>query len=215
MPSCSKRIGRSPTMRRTGWAICIGLLSMLSLQAKTLSAQYPKTAADSARLLAFIKNENRHNYRGWNGLTLYCDIGDVPPSVGNDICRRVFSERTFLAATSNLPVDTTRSAIGAQAEARIHDNLVISVIVIATGASSAPMGLTANIRAWTAAKARVVPMNPAAADTGMTRSGDLIFWERNIVGATTGDQGDFARQIAEGINAHIRTFLAAFIEARK
>jgi hypothetical protein len=47
------------------------------------------------------------------------------------------------------------------------------------------------------------------------RSGDLIFWERNVIGASSGTAQELAIPLSQGIEQLLKEFFADYLKAQR
>jgi hypothetical protein len=161
------------------------------------------------------KEQDRKNFTGWNGILFYCPIEEQSSRALNEICEKSYTNANFLAASAKVNLTKVRSGYEVLFKSRISDFLILEVELGATKPGT-PSAVHARLRAY-------VDYSEVVEKSGyegqkrareIPRSGDLIFWERTVIGASSGSDQALVAPISESIEQLLKQFFADYLNAQ-
>ena len=197
----------------------LGLTAIIHLATSSLIlAQQPLSAEIRQKAEEYRVRENKQNLSGWNGILFFCPFDDESGQVLKDICEKTYVNAEFLAVTAKVNLIKARSGFEVGFKAGTGDQLVLEVHLHATK-HGVPAAIHAGIRAY-AYYYEAVTTKPllegGMKDARLTpRSGDLIFWERTVLGASSGMAQDLVTPLSQGIEQRLKEFFADYLKAQR
>ena len=197
------------TLAAMGLALLLGGISAFAQQRPT---------ADEQRVFEERKaRKNKQNFTGWKGILFYCPDRDQSNQALKEICDKTHSNAAFLAAAAKLNLVKAHDAYELGFKARVGDLLVLEVELFSTKPGT-PAAVHANLRAYISYSNAIDTSSLAHEKKGartIPRSGDLLFWEREVIGASSGTAQELVLPISQGIEQHLKQFFAELINAQR
>lgn len=163
----------------------------------------------------YQKKNNRENLTGWNGVIFYCPIDEQSSRALNEICENSYTNAEFLAASAKVNLKKARSGYEVGFSSRVSDFLILEVELGATK-PGIPSAVHASLRAYVGYSEVVTKSGyegqKRARET--PRSGDLIFWERATMGASSGSDQALVAPMSEAIEQLLKQFFADYLNAQ-
>ncbi len=181
------------------------------------TAEQQLTAEERQQVEQYQHEKNKKNFIGWKGILFYCSIENQSNRALNEICERSYTNVDFLAASAKINLVKAKSASDLGFRAIVDDYLVLEVVLTATTAGR-PSAIHANLRAYKSYSKAVDTSFLATEKKGTQaepRSGDLIMWERSVIGASSGATQELVPAVSDGIEQHIKQFFADFLNAKR
>lgn len=175
------------------------------------------TAADSQKAIQLLMVKNQRNFREWRGIVLYCNHAGDHVDLAAELCPAMFAKKRLLAASTGLVIDTTSSAFSSSFVANLGLNaFLVLELTFRTTAGSVPIGVGVALRAWVAAQANSNERTFGDGVTvdSVTRDGDLILWDRDLVGVLDGERSGWLGTLLPIIDEQLSLFMTEFLEAR-
>lgn len=175
------------------------------------------TAEQRQRLEEMQKITNKQNFTGWKGILVYCAGADPSIEGLREICEKTYTNANFLSAAAKLDVVKAISAAELGYRSVLDDFLVLEITLNATQ-HGAPTAIHANVRAYVHYSKAIDTSFNAQERKGpraTTRSGDLVFWERVVTGATSGTGQDLVVPVADSIEQLLKQFFADYLNAQR
>jgi hypothetical protein len=192
-----------------GLALLLGGISAFAQQRPT---------ADEQRIFEEHKaRENKQNFTGWEGILFYCPDRDQSNKALKEICDKTYSNAAFLAAAAKLNLVKAHDGyeLGFMA---IADDLLVFEVELYSTKPGTPAAVHANLRAYISYSKAIDTSSLAQEKKGartIPRSGDLLFWERGVIGASSGTAQELVLPISQGIEQHLKQFFADFVNAQR
>ncbi len=165
--------------------------------------------SESLRVIKKMKADSQRNFYGWRSLLMYCE---PPDSEAEALCDSAFTQVKYLAAISNVSVQTTRSP-GEFSFSMWwrRESLPLSLLISGTKPGDSPSALNAILRA-------TAPFSDAVEkgkNTSIARSGDLIIWERSAIGASSTNREQLFIEFSRAIESLLKQFFADYSGAQR
>lgn len=176
-------------------------------------AQQELAAKDRRETELYIEGKNKRNFEDWKSIGFYC-ASDAPKHPhAAQICSNTYTNAEFLAATASIPLERVRDGYELGFRSVAGDSLILEVKIFATERGN-PMAMHAAIQAYTG-YLRATEGGERRGPRVKPRSGDLILWKREVIGASAGSGEDLVQPMSQGIEQHLKQFFADFLKARK
>jgi len=173
--------------------------------------------AEQKRLEQYLQEKNRRNFSGWTGISFHCSPSNAQREATERVCEHVAASAKFLAATAGVKFTVATSAEQAEFISGISPELTLMVGLLATKATT-PAAMSANVRAYStyyrATQSGSLPTDKGPDPRAAERSGDLVFWERVIIGASSGTAQSQVAELSQSIDTQLKEFFADFVAAR-
>jgi hypothetical protein len=183
--------------------------SPLVLAERSLTAEMERSVEQ------YQVRKNKQNLTGWNGILFFCQFDDDSNQAVKDICEKTYVNAEFLAATAKINLIKGRDGFQMGFEAGVGELLVLEVKLNST---ERPSAVHANVRAYVGYY-NAVQTHPGDKEKKdariIPRSGDLIFWERSVLGASSGTAQDLAIPLSQGIEQPLKEFFADYLKAQR
>jgi len=193
------------------------MISIFLLVLNGASAETTLTPEQRQRLEEMQKVTNKQNFAGWKGVLIYCTNADKSLKSLREICEKTYTNADFLATTSKLDLVKAKSAYELAFRSVVDDFLILEITLNATEQDT-PTAIHASVRAY-AHYSKVVDSSLNAQERKGPRadqkSGDLVFWERVVTGASSGTAQDLVIPISEGIEQLMKQFFIDYLNAQR
>jgi len=159
----------------------------------------------------------RRNLAGWEGIFLHCRIsGDTGPATAR-ICAQVAETAKSRAAEAGVHLEVIDSEHKAAVAAGVSPFLMLRVDLTATEGGP-PVAMYAHLRAYSyylgAVDRRAVRLSDQPNPREAERSGEMMFWERRLVGVCGGAAEPLATRFTQAIDSHVSAFIRSFATAQ-
>jgi hypothetical protein len=189
----------------------------------TLIAALPPALANQERtpktdqwVEKYTEDNNRENFSGWEGILFYCfHNGKQSDRVLTEICERSYTNANFLATSSKINLTKAQSLRQIGFESYVGNRLILMIDLHANG-SQPPVAVAAKLQAYTSYSGPVKKY-PLLSEQPQEnpRSGTLILWEREAIGATSGLGQDLLSPVSEAIEQMLKQFFADYLNAQR
>ena len=180
-------------------------------------AQQDISAEGRRELEAFAAEKRKQNFADWKGIAFYCEVEDPSSVSASRVCENTYTNTEFLAATANVPLVKIWDGYELGIRSLVGEFLILQVKILATKQGS-PTAINISIQAYASYSQATEDSHLARKRNDPrrnSRSGDLILWERKIIGASGGEGGDLVQPMSQGVEQLLKQFFADFINARK
>ena len=178
--------------------------------------QTRKQQRDHQRAETYTENTNRENFAGWGGILFYCHhAGKESDQTLNRICERSYINANFLAASAKINIEKAKSLSDVRQESVGGDRLILMIDLSATKPAAA---VSVSLKAYTFFSGPVEKLDDSKEHVQTrtsNRSGDLIFWERGAIGASSGAGQDLVSPLSEAIEGMLKQFFADYLNAQR
>jgi len=206
----SSRLPRAATLLS-----CVALLAWVGhafAQAARVPCVSEELSADESRA-----QFERRNFAGWEGIFLHCRIsGDTSPATAQ-ICAQVAANAKSRAAEAGVHLEVIDSEHKAAVAAGISPFLMLRIDLTATEGGP-PVAMYAHLRAYSyylgAIDRRAVRLKDRPNPREAERSGEIMFWERRLVGVCGGTAEPLATGFTQAIDSHVGAFIRSFAAAQ-
>lgn len=164
----------------------------------------------------FQKEQNRKNLTGWNGILFYCPIEKQSSHALNEICEKSYTNAEFLSASAKINLTKAQDGYEVGYMSRASDLLILEIELDATK-SGTPSAVHARLRAYAGYSEAVQEsqFKEQKKSRATPRSGDIIFWERTAIGASSGTDKDLVTPMSEAIEQLLKQFFADYLNAQR
>lgn len=196
----------------------VAVMGMTTLsQIAFAEAEKGFTAEMQRRADEYTAKNNRQNLTGWDGILFYCSVNGDSGEGLSDVCEKTRSNAAFLAAVAQVPMKKASSAFELGFSSLADDHLILEVRIHST-TGQAPTAIGARIMAYVAYRNAIeagVSTMKNKRPRAISRSGDLIFWERSVIGASSGGAAPLHEGILQGIEKHLKDFFADYLNSQR
>ena len=195
----------------------MALIAYLAVAAQATIAEMQPTAEERQQAKQYQQVKNRQNFIGWKGILFYCSIDNQSNQALNEICERSYTNAEFLAAAAKINLAKAKDAYELCFRAVVGDFLVLEVELTATKEGS-PSAIHANLRAYKTYSRSVDTSSLATKKKdprAEPRLGDLIMWERSVIGASSGAAQELIAGVSSGIEQALKQFFSDFLSAQR
>ena len=159
--------------------------------------------------------DNKQNLTGWHGIFFYCPTHEASNQALREVCEKTYRKAAFLAAAAKQTFTKAHTVFELAYISQIGEPLVLEIELFSTTGS--PAAVHARVKAYVS-YSKAVQTSPTMKGKGarMTpRSGDLIFWERETIGVSSGTAEGLVTDISNGIEQHLNEFFADYLNAQR
>lgn len=191
------------------------LMISIFLALNGASAETILTPEQRQSLEEMQKVTNKQNFSGWKGVLIYCTDADKLLKSLKEICEKTYTNADFLATISKLDLVKAKSAYELAFRSVVDDFLVLEITLSATK-QGMPTAIHASVRAYAHYSKAVDNSLNAQEKKGPRadpKSGDLVFWERVVIGASSGTDQELVIPISEGIEQLMKQFFIDYLNA--
>ena len=197
------------------WLSCVASLAWVGhacAQAASVPCASEETPADESRA-----QFERRNLVGWEGIFLHCRVsGDTGPATAQ-ICAQVAGNAKSRAAEAGVHLEVIDSEHKAAVAAGVSPFLMLRIDLTATEGGP-PVAMYAHLRAYSyylgAVDRRAVRLSDRPNPREAERSGEMMFWERRLVGVCAGTAEPLATRFTQAIDSHVSAFIRSFATAQ-
>lgn len=179
-------------------------------------AEQQLTDKQKEELARYEEESNRKNFRGWQGIALYCPVERQTNLELKAICEKTLKNASFLAASAKINLLKIKDASMLGFLSRIGHYLILEVDLTATS-EGPPAAVHAAIKAYSGYSS-AIEKSSVSEDKNNPRenphSGDLIFWEKEVIGASSGTIQDLVFGMSEEIEQILKQFFTAYLKAQ-
>jgi len=166
-----------------------------------------------------ISEMERRNYAGWEGLFFHCRISGPDDSRLAQICAQAARDVQKLASKARVNLEVFSDEANAAVAAAVSPYVMLRVDLTATEGGP-PVAIYAHVRAYSfymgAVDVRALPLGERPNPRKSERSGEVVFWERRLVGVCEGTpealQAKFSQALATNLGDFLERFAAAQVE---
>ncbi|MCO6057964.1 hypothetical protein NG726_14955 [Pseudomonas sp. MOB-449] len=182
----------------------------------SVSAELQSSPEIRRKAEIYQKEQYQKNLTGWNGILFYCPIEKQSSHALNEICENGYTNAEFLSASAKINLTRARDGYEVGLMSRISDLLILEIELGATK-SGAPSAFHARLRAYVGYSEAVEKsqFEEKKKARGIPRSGDIIFWERTAIGASSGTDKDLVTPMSKAIEQLLKQFFADYLNAQR
>jgi len=184
-----------------------------------LAEQQQTPQSDHEWYEKFTEDKNRENFVGWEGILFYCYAGKEPDKVLTEVCEKSYINANFLAASAKISLKKAQSLKQVGFESAVGVRLILLLDLRAT---KSPAVIAVKLRAYTSFSGPVKKFDDSKEEPQLEpqfrtnkRSGDLIFWEREAIGASSGMGPELATPTSEAIDGMLKQFFTDYLNAQR
>lgn len=197
--------------------VLVLIISFFLLALSGIAAETTLTLEERQKLEEMQNSRNKQNFTGWKGVLIYCT--DVEKSLMSlrEICEKTYRNADFLAAASKLDLVKAKNAYELGFRSVVDDRIVLEITLNATKQGT-PAAIHASVRAYAHYSKAVDNPHNAREKKGPRadpKSGDLVFWEHVVTGASSGTAQDLVIPISEGIEQLMKQFFIDYLNAHR
>lgn len=192
------------------WILCIIIL--------TIPSAFSQPSPSSNKENWFKEHtdrKNRKNLSGWKGVVFICSKEEVPEKNIDDVCRKANEDAAFLAAASRVRIFLAKNYEEFFRHVRINNFLPLTADFTFTKTGS-PSAVYVHLKSSVSydeaieyKEARKVSDNQSYSP----RAGDLIIWERSLIGASSGTSDALVTPISQGVEQMLKVFFTDYLNA--
>jgi hypothetical protein len=189
---------------------------VLSLMMSSAFAQSSESSDIENWYKNHVDKKNRTNFSGWNGIVFICAKGENSEEI-TQICHRINENISFIAATSRVRLMIAKSYLDFYMNIQMGNLLPLEAIFFFTN-KGPPAAISVRLRSGISFSEAIEYKDNRSISGGRNvspRSGELIFWERTTLGATTGVLNELVSPVSQGVEQLLKIFFTDYLVANK
>jgi len=169
--------------------------------------------------LPAISEIERRNYAGWEGLFVHCRASGGKDARLAEICAQAAKDVQKLASSARLRVEILDDPAKAAVAAAVSSYMMLRIDLTSTETEGGtPVALFAHVRAYSffmgAVDMRAIPHGERPNPRQSERTGEVVFWERRLVGVCEGSPDALQAKFSEALATYLGAFLDHFAAAQ-
>ena len=168
--------------------------------------------------IAFAQTDEQEHWRKQfkesGGIVFRCDPDRKDDAALQRICADASAEARLLAATGKIPFQnaTGKDAFETAFEVASKGSLLLEASIRSTKGSPAAIYI---LLAATPYYSNAIEQGAKEGSLdAIPRSGDLVIWERDVIGASTSSTDELVLGMSNALSTNLKDFFATYIESR-
>jgi hypothetical protein len=167
----------------------------------------------------YKSRKNKKNFSNWDGILFFCSVSDHSPRAHKEICRKTTTNAAFLASTGKINFIKARDGFDFGYRGAVDGHLLLLEVELVSTKSGAPSAISVVVKAYAHHDGKTSAHGIEGPVTGgvrrAPRTGNLIFWERSLIGASAGSVDNLVDVVSQNVEQVLKEFFTDYMNAQR